>query len=339
MGSVFQEHLVKKIHSVHRRRPQTEADQASEPPVSELDVPIEEVAAARPKAPVHEPLLDSDLLGQLAEMDQGDFGALMSQAIGDAPMGGAELSPGTQVSGIVVRRTNMDVFVSVGAKHEATLDAAESDAQVGDRIEAFVLTSDHRGVRLATRLRGAQALEHLESAQTAGLPVEGRVTERNAGGYVVDLGGVRAFCPSSHMALRPSDPDSYIGKTLDFQILEVGKREAVVSRRAIEEAEAEKNAATFWKGVSKGAKLEGPVVSVQTFGVFVDLGPVQGLVPRSKLDDAEPQVGDSLKVKVIALDPTAGKITLEPASRSGGTRSVHKEQGSLGTFADLFGKL
>lgn len=330
---------MKKIHSVHRRRPQTATDLPSEPPVSEIDVPLEELAAGGPKAPAHEPLLDADLLGQLAEMDQTDFGALMSEAIGHAVVGGGDFAPGTAVAGIVVRRTNMDVFVSVGAKQEATLDAAETDAQVGDRIEAFVLTSDHRGVRLATRLRGAQALDNLESAKTAGLPVEGRVTERNAGGYVVDLGGVRAFCPSSHMALRPSDPDSYIGKTLDFQVLEVGKREAVISRRAILEAEAEKNAVVFWKGVSKGAKLEGPVVSVQTFGVFVDLGPVQGLVPRSKLDDAEPQVGDSLKVKVIALDPTAGKITLEPANRSGGTRSVHKEQGSLGTFADLFGKL
>ena len=334
---------MKPVRRVHRRKRNSPADDAppgvpDSEPVDTADSPVAvDVTPQKPQR--QEPLIDTDLLSQLAEMDQGDFGDLMSEAIGQAPMRGPRLEPGESVRGTVVRRTASDVFVSVGAKQEATMDAAETDAQPGDILEAFVLSADHRGVRLGLRLRGAQGRAHLESAMAAGLPVEGKVTERNSGGYVVDLGGVRAFCPVSHIAMRPADPDSYLGKTLDFRILEFGKRDAVVSHRVIEEAEAEKVAAQFWKGLKTGARLEGTVVNVQSFGVFVDLGPVQGLVPRSKLDDAEPQVGDSLKVKVIGLDPQAGKITLEPAQRSARTRSVHKEQGSLGTFADLFGKL
>jgi len=327
---------MKPIRRVHRRNKPTAEEPSSEQVVEPAPVEPPPIVA---KPPPQEPLIDTDLLSELADMDQGDFGALMSEAIGDAPLRGARLEPGQQVRGVVVRRTASDVFVSVGAKQEATMDASETDAQPGDMLEAFVLSADHRGVRVGLRLRGAQAREHLESAMAAGLPVEGKVLERNSGGYVVDLGGVRAFCPASHIALRAGDPESYLGQSMDFRILELGKREAVVSRRAIEEVEAEKLAEQFWKGLKTGARLEGSVVNVQSFGVFVDLGPIQGLVPRSKLDDAEPQVGDSLKVKVIGLDPEAGKVTLEPAQRSARTRSVHKEQGSLGTFADLFGKL
>ncbi len=327
---------------VHRRRQKNEDPdpQSTDQPEADEEVAEAVTEAEEPKPrTVHEPLLDKGLLEDLANMDHGDFSSLMSQAIGKSKVQGLQIEPGDRVQGVVIRRTASHIFVNVGAKQEATLDAEESEAAVGEPIEAWVLGIDQHGIRLGTRLRGQQARGQLEAALEAGVPVEGRVVERNSGGFVIDLSGVKAFCPVSQIAMRPGELDSWIGRTLDFRIIEMSRREAVVSHRLIEEEAAEQQAIEFWKTLRVGSALEGPVASVQSFGVFIDLGPVQGLVPRSKLDGLELAEGDSLKVKVIALDQAAGKITLVPAGRRPGERKVHEEQGSLGTFADLFDKL
>ena len=327
---------------VHRRRRKSEGpDQKStdEPLDEEPEAEAAEPAAEPLPRPAHEPLLDKGLLQDLANMDHGDFSSLMSQAIGQSKVQGLELEAGDRVQGVVIRRTASHVFVNVGAKQEATMDAEESEAAVGEPIEAWILGIDQDGIRLGTRLRGQQVRENLQAALAAGVPVEGRVVERNSGGFVVDLSGVKAFCPVSQIAMRPGDLDAWIGRTLDFRVIEISRREAVVSHRLIEEEVAEQEAIEFWKTLAVGFALEGPVAAIQSFGVFIDLGPVQGLVPRSKLDGLEPAEGETLKVKIIALDQSAGKITLEPAGRPPAQRKVHEEQGSLGTFADLFKKL
>ena len=335
MGSPFTESPMR----THRRRPLAEESAPSSEATEALEAALDSAPEAIPRKVSAEPLLDSDLLKELAEMDQSEFTSIMSEAIGSRSPSSTAVEPGERVRGVVVRRTRSDVFVNIGAKQEATIDPEECDAEVGGVVEAFVLSVGPMGLRLGTRLRGQQAREQLEGAMAAGLPVEGRVQERNGGGFVIDLAGVRAFCPASHIALRPGpDLDVYLGQTMSFRILEMSRREAVVSRRAIEEEEAAVLARDFWKTVRVGQALEGPVASVQSFGVFIDVGPVQGLVPRSKMDGEDPTVGEKMKVKVLAVDAMASKLTLEPAGGRRANKAAHPQHGSLGTFADLFNK-
>ena len=121
----------------------------------------------------------------------------------------------------------------------------------------------------------------------------------------------------------------------------------MVSRRVLEAEEAERAAKELWAVLEVGQVRTGTVVSVQPFGAFVELGGVQGLVPRSRLGDdvhSSLEPGRSLSLRVIGVDKEAGKVTLEPIDgpkkTRRGKRGAQRDSGSLGTFADLFsGKL
>lgn len=257
-----------------------------------------------------------------AMTDDEDFASLLARE------GGARaLEVGETVTGRILQIGDEAVFVDVGGKGEAVLDRAELadeqgnlTAKVGDTIQATVVRTGDE-IRLSCRvLKGAQARQGLAVAARSGLPVEGRVSGVVKGGYEVAVAGLRGFCPFSQMDLRRVDaPEAYIGRTLEFRITryEENGRNIVVSRRTLLEAQAAAAAEETWKKIVVDAVLGGTITSVADFGVFVDLGGIQGLVPGSELSHSRVgrpsdrfRVGDPVTVKVLKVDEAKGKISL-----------------------------
>ncbi len=241
----------------------------------------------------------------------------MAKLMDDTPP--VDPEPGTQVEGRVARVTSHGIFVDIGAKSEAVMDRADFEdpdaVQSGDVVKAYVLSADGRGIKLATQLSGAGAREMLAEAHATGIPVQGRVVGRNPGGFMVKLSGTDAFCPISQIARIPSeDLDSYLEQTLTFKITECKGRDLVVSRRVIEEEEAVEEAAKAWNLLKPGDERDGIVSGVQDFGIFVDIGGIQGLVHKSELgwdQGAErPNRGAKVQVRVISLDPEKQRLSL-----------------------------
>lgn len=256
------------------------------------------------------------------ESPSEDFATLLARQEGRTA-----LEVGEVVKGRVILLTPEHVFVDVGGKGEAWIDAAEltdetgrPSVAVGDEIEATVVSTGDE-VRLSSRLRqGARAREALAAAAGSGVPVEGKVAAVIKGGYEVTVGGLRAFCPFSQMDLRRADaPEEYVGRVLEFRITRYADngRNIVLSRRALLEAQAAAAAEETRKKLVPGAVLAGTVASLADFGAFVELGGVQGLVPLSELSHARVgraadrlRVGEPVTVKVLRIDPERGRVTL-----------------------------
>jgi small subunit ribosomal protein S1 len=209
------------------------------------------------------------------------------------------------------------IFVDLGSKSEGQLERVElPDVKAGAELTVYVVGEDENGVQLSLKLSGNAAADHLEDARASGLSVEGKVASRNTGGFEIRIGSVRAFCPMSQMSRIPEvDLDAYVGQTLMFKVLETGER-TIVSRRAIQEAETEEKAAELWTTIAVGQQHRGTVRSVQDFGFFVDIGGVDGLVPRREISwtTSDPRqavrLGQAVEVVVLEVDRERRRLTL-----------------------------
>lgn len=235
------------------------------------------------------------------------------------------LRAGQVVEGPVVAITDDAIFVDVGQRMEARLDKASMlDAEgrlqvaVGDPVRATVVDAGGRGAPiLEVSLGGKRRVDirDLELAVQAGTPVEGEVVKAVKAGLEVSLGGVRAFCPASHVELGyAGELERYVGQRHFFRVLEVrdGGRSVVVSRKALLEAERKQQAAALASRLEVGADFDGIVQTIQPYGVFVDLGGLQGLVHVSELTHgrvASPSdvvsVGEKVRVRVLSIEPAA----------------------------------
>lgn len=224
---------------------------------------------------------------------------------------------GQRVKAVVIQVGQESVFVEIDGATQAFLEAAdlrndegEITVKEGETIEANVVeVDDSKGfVRLARSMGKPNNAAGLEQAKAAGLPVEGRVSGLNKGGLEVEIGGVRAFCPMSQIDSKyVEDPKEFIGQTLRFMVTEVkdGGRSVVLSRRAALVQEGSQNSGRVLASVVAGAVLEGTVSSVRDFGAFVDLGGVEGMIPRSEIShdrgasvESVLNPGDVVKVQV-----------------------------------------
>jgi small subunit ribosomal protein S1 len=253
-----------------------------------------------------------------------DFAALLAASEASAT-GRRELHAGDVVRGRVIAIGQSSAFIAIGAKGEAEIDLAEFRTPdtgdvtiaVGDTIEATVTDDGSKSgsVKLKQTLgRGAHVPQELEQAFANGVPIEGLVTGEIKGGYEVQIGHVRAFCPGSQIDLRRGEraPEgAYIGQRFVFRVtkLEAGGRNVVVSRRQILEEEAAARAEQTWQRIEVGAVLQGRVTSLRDFGAFVDLGGVEGLIHISELGygrvDHPSQVlkeGQEVEVQVTKVD-------------------------------------
>jgi small subunit ribosomal protein S1 len=318
------------------RRRKGEAAQADAPPPSPAAAepppparaaqpaapPARPAPAPAPAPPPARPSVDKDaLLAEIENLSMDDLASLLG---GGAPR---QLVPGDRVEGTVVRITFDSIFLDVGAKSEAVFDAGDFEGRaaprVGDTLTGFVASAGHRGIRLTRSLAGEGAFEALEAAAEDGTPVDGRVESRNPGGFVIKIGSIRAFCPISQISRLPAeDPDSWLGRTLPFRVVEIKERDIVVSHRKVEEAAAESEAATTWATLEEGDTRSGVVTGVKDFGAFVDIGGVRGLVPRREFgwgfDSPAPKVGTRVDVRVLSVDRDARRVSLslrDPGAR------------------------
>jgi len=211
-----------------------------------------------------------------------EFEALM------ADMGAGNTGPrvdrGDLVKGRIISIAGESTFIDLGGKAEGVLDTRELedlDVTVGDEVEAIVISTGGE-IRLSRTLASdARGKELLADAHEMGLPVEGRISGRNKGGFEVTVAGQEAFMPVSHLAIESiEDLDAWIGRTERFLIMEFdarGKR-LVVSRANLLRREREEHAEKLWAEIRVGDSRKGRVTSVQDYGCFVDIGGVDGLV-------------------------------------------------------------
>jgi 4-hydroxy-3-methylbut-2-enyl diphosphate reductase len=240
---------------------------------------------------------------------------------------------GDTVSGYVVSITPTEVTVDLGTKHsgyipvtEFTEDGAvkvEDVVHVGDKIEACVVrVNDVEGTVMLSkkRLDSIKSWADVENAQADGTVVEGKVTEENKGGVVVNIRGIRVFVPASQTGLpRDAAMTELVGQTVRLKITEVnrGRKRVVGSIRAVANRERKERAEKIWNEIEVGKHYEGVVKSMTSYGAFVDIGGIDGMVHVSEISWKRVNkpadvlnVGDKIDVYVIGFDKENHKISL-----------------------------
>src|SRR5688500_6626814 len=228
---------------------------------------------------------------------------------------------GELLKGQIVSISGEDAFVSYGGPSEAVMAAAELEGlDVGDTVEGTVVRTSPE-IRISRKLlKGKASLDQLRQMYENNLPVEGKVTGRNKGGFDISVAGVRAFCPLSQIALgKIENPDIFLNQTYDFRVTEMSDdgRRVVVYRAALMKEEAAARAQEARVKVVPGVTLTGRVKTITPFGAFVDLGGVDGLLhvsemSRRRVTDPKEvvQIGQEVTVKVIKVDNDGKRISL-----------------------------
>ncbi len=239
---------------------------------------------------------------------------------------------GDTVSGVVVAITPTEVSLDLGTKHSGFIPVSEftddgtdiNDAvKVGDTIEAVaVRVNDMEGTVMLSkrRLDAVRFWSDIEAAAENGNIVEGKVTEENKGGVVVNVNGIRVFVPASQTGLpKGTELSQLVKQTVRLKLTEVnrGRRRVVGSIRAALNQERKERAAKIWDEIEVGSRYHGVVKSMTSYGAFVDIGGIDGMVHVSELSWSrinQPsdilKVGDEIDVYVINFDKEKKKISL-----------------------------
>lgn len=243
------------------------------------------------------------------------------------------LNTGDKVTGVVVGISPTEISVDLGTKHSAYIPLSEfsddPDVKIEDvvtagmEIEAFVIrVNDVEGTIMLSkkRLDAAKGWEVVEEARENRTTMEGIVTEENRGGIVVSIKGVRVFVPASQSGLPKDTPmTELLKKKVKLRITEVNRsrRRVVGSIRAVQFEERKAAAEKIWQDIEVGDKFSGVVKSLTSYGAFVDIGGIDGMVHVSELgwrrvrNPAEVvSVGDKLDVTVLSFDKEKKKISL-----------------------------
>lgn len=232
-----------------------------------------------------------------------------------------EIQLGQLVTGYIMAVTGDIALISVGGKTEALMPRTElGELRPGDGLDA-VVTALSPELRVSHHLAiERREREALRGAYENSIPVEGKVTGRNKGGYDVSVAGIRAFCPMSQIDLGfPRNVDAYLGKSFRFLISEMAEdlSTLVVSRAQVLKEEREQATAAAWSQIVPDTEMEGEVKSIRDFGVFVDLGGVDGMVHVSELSHkvgVRPSqvvtVGQRVRVRVLEADRSKNRISL-----------------------------
>ena len=192
------------------------------------------------------------------------------------------------VEGVVVRITDRDVIVDINAKSEGVISLNEfrynPSLKVGDKVEVLIdIREDKTGQLVLShkKARTIKAWDRVISANETGEIVNGFVKCRTKGGMIVDVFGIEAFLPGSQIDVKPiRDYDQYVNKTMEFKVVKINHefKNVVVSHKALIEADIEVQKKEIIGQLEKGQVLEGVVKNITSYGVFIDLGGVDGLI-------------------------------------------------------------
>jgi len=235
-----------------------------------------------------------------------------------------ELSPGEIVKGKVVSVTDKEAMIDIGYKAEGTVPLSEFDVppKVGEELEVYI-RSLSRGEGPLLSMREAQrirAWENLVESFHKGEPIKGKIIKRVKGGYKVETAGIEAFLPLSQTDKKPvRHPDEWLDKELSFKVMDLKEDtgNVILSRKRLLEEEEEKEKRAFWNRMKVGKVFEGKVKSLTSYGAFVDLGVVDGLLHindiswrKIKHPSEVLSKGQRIWVKVLSFDKSKERVSL-----------------------------
>ena len=231
------------------------------------------------------------------------------------------------VMGTVTAMNKREVVVNIGYKSDGVVPMSEfrynPDLKVGDEVEVYVENQEDKKGQLILshkKARSARAWERIINAFERDEVLKGFVRGRTKGGMIVDIYGIDTFLPGSQIDVKPiRDYDVFVGKTMEFKVVKINKeyRNVVVSHKALIEAELEQQKREIISKLEKGQVLEGTVKNITSYGVFVDLGGVDGLVHITDLSwgrvshpDEVVQIDQKLNVVILDFDDEKKRIAL-----------------------------
>jgi small subunit ribosomal protein S1 len=221
------------------------------------------------------------------------------------------------VDGTVVRITDRDVIVDINAKSEGVISLNEfrynPSLKVGDKVEVLIDIREDRTGQLVLSHRKARTIkawDRVIAAHESGEIVNGFVKCRTKGGMIVDVFGIEAFLPGSQIDVKPiRDYDQYVNKTMEFKVVKINHefKNVVVSHKALIEADIEEQKKEIIGQLEKGQVLEGVVKNITSYGVFIDLGGVDGLIhitdlSWSRINHPSEVLELDQKLNVVILD-------------------------------------
>jgi len=230
------------------------------------------------------------------------------------------------VTGKVINITDRDAIIDINAKSEGVISLNEfrynPDLKVGDEVEVLIdVREDSTGQLILShrKARVIMAWDRVNKAHDESLIVNGFVKCRTKGGMIVDVFGIEAFLPGSQIDVKPiRDYDAYVGKTMEFKVVKINHefKNVVVSHKALIEADIEEQKKEIIGQLEKGQVLEGTVKNITSYGVFVDLGGVDGLVhitdlSWSRINHPNEIVELDQKLNVVILDFDEAKTRIQ----------------------------
>ncbi len=239
----------------------------------------------------------------------------------------SNIAVGETVEGTVTEINKREVIVNIGYKSEGIIPATEfrydADLKVGDKVEVYVESVEDKGGQLLLSHKKARQLKSWDRVNEAlenDEIIKGYVKCRTKGGMIVDVFGIEAFLPGSQIDVKPiRDYDVYVDKTMEFKVVKINQeyRNVVVSHKALIEAELEAQKQVIMSKLEKGQILEGVVKNITSYGAFLDLGGVDGLIHITDLSwgrvnhpEEIVSLDQKLQVVIIDFDETKKRIAL-----------------------------
>ncbi len=262
------------------------------------------------------------------ENELGLYGNDSKEAIADAY--GDTLSniqSGEVLEGTVVTISDREVLVNIGYKSEGLIPSNEfrynPDLAIGEKVEVFVENAEDKKGQLVLSHRKARQLrswDRVNEALNNDEIIKGYIKCRTKGGMIVDVFGIEAFLPGSQIDVKPiRDYDIYVDKTMEFKVVKINQefRNVVVSHKALIEAELEQQKKDITSKLEKGQVLEGTVKNITSYGVFIDLGGVDGLIHITDLSwgrvnhpEEVVKLDEKLNVVILDFDEAKKRIAL-----------------------------
>jgi len=258
--------------------------------------------------------MEMDFESQLENYLNSDFG---------------DIEEGVIVSGEVVKIDDTYILVDVNFKSEGQIpldefmENGQVAVKVGDTVDVYVVRKNEREgsiVLSREKAKRMQVLDELEKLLDSGDVVVGRIVRRIKGGYVVEIKGIEAFLPGSHVDLRPvPDMDALVNQDFEFRVLKINRRRSnvIVSRRVLLEEDRDRKRGELLTTLEEGQSVAGVVKNITEYGVFIDLGGLDGLLhitdmswKRIKHPKEMVQLGDELTLKVLSFDKDEKKVSL-----------------------------
>ena len=231
------------------------------------------------------------------------------------------------VEGIVISMNKREVVVNIGYKSDGIVSMNEfrydPDLKIGDKVEVYIESQEDKKGQLILshkKARATKSWERVNSALENDEIIKGFVKCRTKGGMIVDVFGIEAFLPGSQIDVKPiRDYDVFVGKTMEFKVVKINQefKNVVVSHKALIEAELEQQKKNIISKLEKGQVLEGTVKNITSYGVFIDLGGVDGLIHITDLSwgrvshpDEILQLDQKLNVVILDFDDEKKRIAL-----------------------------